>query len=91
MDENKEKNEQKNYTVEWSFSFEKLGEQIGDFFKSLGDKSEQEIKHGESSEPVGGATLGAGAHRLLGRRDHHQGAGSVRESDRSRPDLRRRH
>ena len=32
MDENKEKN----YKVEWSFSFEKLGEQIGDFFKSVG-------------------------------------------------------
>lgn len=56
MDEHKEKNEEKNYTVEWSFSFEKLGEQIGDFFKSLGDKSEQEIKHGEFSEPVGDAT-----------------------------------
>lgn len=53
MDENQEK--EKHYTVEWSFSFEKLGEQIGDFFKSLGDKSDEEIKHGQFSEPVGDA------------------------------------
>jgi hypothetical protein len=52
VDENKEKR----YTVEWSFSFEKLGEQIGDFFKSLGDKGEEEIKHGHFSEPLGAAT-----------------------------------
>lgn len=52
MDENKEKR----YAVEWSFSFEKLGEQIGDFFKSLGDKGDEEIKHGHFSEPVGEAT-----------------------------------
>jgi hypothetical protein len=52
VDENKEKN----YTVEWSFSFEKLGQQIDDFFKSLGDKGDQEIKHGHFSEPLGAAT-----------------------------------
>ena len=53
MDENKEKN----YKVEWSFSFEKLGDQIGDFFKSAGGaKGEEEIKHGQFSEPIGAAT-----------------------------------
>lgn len=52
MDENKEKN----YKVEWSFSFEKLGEQIGDFFKSVSNQSEEEIKHGFFSEPMDGAT-----------------------------------
>ncbi len=52
MDENK----QKNYKVEWSFSFEKLGDQIGDFFKSVGAEGSEEIKHGEFSEPLGGAS-----------------------------------
>lgn len=52
MDENNEKN----YKVEWSFSFEKLGDQIGDFFKSMGSKGEEEIKHGTFSEPLDGAT-----------------------------------
>ena len=52
VDENKDKQQ----TVEWSFSFEKLGDQIGDFFKSLGDKGDQEVKHGQFSEPVGAAT-----------------------------------
>ncbi len=52
MDEQKEKN----YKVEWSFSFEKLGDQIGDFFKSVGAEGSEEIKHGEFSEPLGGAS-----------------------------------
>jgi hypothetical protein len=52
MDEDK----QKNYKVEWSFSFEKLGDQIGDFFKSVGAEGSEEIKHGEFSEPLGGAS-----------------------------------
>ena len=52
MDENKEKN----YKVEWSFSFEKLGDQIGDFFKSVGSKSDEEIKHGFFSLPLNAAT-----------------------------------
>ena len=49
-------NEQKNYKVEWSFSFEKLGDQIGDFFKSVGGKSDEEIKHGFFSLPLNAAT-----------------------------------
>ena len=52
MDENKEKN----YKVEWSFSFEKLGDQIGDFFKSMGAEGSEEIKHEHFSEPLGAAT-----------------------------------
>lgn len=54
MDENK----QKNYKVEWSFSFEKLGDQISDFFKSVGDGSvnEEQIKTGHFSEPLDAAT-----------------------------------
>ena len=42
--------------MEWSFSFEKLGEQIGDFFKSVGDKDRVEVKSGHFSEPLGVAT-----------------------------------
>ena len=52
MDEEKEKR----YTVEWSFSFEKLGEQISDFFKSVGDKDHEDIKTEHFSEPLGEAT-----------------------------------
>ncbi len=52
MDENNEKN----YKVEWSFSFEKLGDQIGDFFKSVGSKGDEEIKHGFFSLPMNAAT-----------------------------------
>ena len=53
-----EPNEQKdkNYTVEWSFSFEKLGDQIADFFKSAGDKDRVEVKSEHLSEPLGTAT-----------------------------------
>lgn len=46
----------KRYTVEWSFSFEKLGEQVNDFVKQLGAKGDEEIKHGQFSEPLGDAT-----------------------------------
>ena len=70
MDENKEKN----YKVEWSFSFEKLGEQIGDFFKSLGDSR----RGGDQARAVQRAAwrgnLGARARRFLGRRSDHQAA-----------------
>lgn len=52
MDEQKEKN----YKVEWSFSFEKLGGQIDEFFRSMGSKGEEEIKHGHFSEPLDAAT-----------------------------------
>src|SRR4051794_19494166 len=52
MDENKEKN----YKVEWAFSFEKLGDQIGDFFKSVSTEGKEEIKHAQFSEPLGAAT-----------------------------------
>lgn len=41
---------QKNYKVEWSFDFDQLGEQIGDFFKSIGQtiegRGEEQIKVG---------------------------------------------
>lgn len=52
MDENNEKR----YVTEWSFSFEKLNDQVSDFVKSVGMKGEQEIKTGHFSEPVGSAT-----------------------------------
>lgn len=52
MDEQKEKR-----TVEWSFSFEKLGDQISDFVKSAtsGDGEDTEIKQGQFSSPLEGA------------------------------------
>jgi hypothetical protein len=58
MDEQKERteNKDKRYTVEWSFSFEKLGEQVNEFVKEIGAKGNEEIKHGQFSEPLGDAT-----------------------------------
>jgi hypothetical protein len=52
MDENKEKR----YVTEWSFSFDKLGEQISDFTRSIGMKGEEQIKTGRFDTPVAGAT-----------------------------------
>lgn len=47
---------QKNYKTEWSFSFEKLGGDIRDFFKDIGANTEEEIKSGHFEAPVAGAT-----------------------------------
>jgi hypothetical protein len=47
--------QQKQYKTEWSFSFEKLGDQIADFFKSLGSPDEVVVKTETFSEVVGGA------------------------------------
>ncbi|MCA9902795.1 MAG: hypothetical protein KC547_02970 [Anaerolineae bacterium] len=47
--------EEKKYKTEWSFSFEKLGSDIGDFVKSLGIGDEESIKQGEFSAPIDGA------------------------------------
>ena len=55
MDE-KQKNDDKQQQVEWSFSFEQLGEQIADFFRGLGAKGEEDVKLSNFSEPMGGAT-----------------------------------
>jgi hypothetical protein len=52
MSEDKEKR----YVTEWSFSFEKLNDQISDFVKSMGMKGEEQIKTGHYTEPVGSAT-----------------------------------
>ncbi len=48
--------EPKQYKTEWSFSFEKLGEQISDFFHSVSSGEQVEIKSGTFSEPLGAAT-----------------------------------
>lgn len=52
MDEQKEKR----YVTEWSFSFEKLNDQVSEFVKSIGMKGEEQIKTGQFSEPIGSAT-----------------------------------
>jgi hypothetical protein len=49
----------KKYVTEWSFSFDKLGDQIGDFFKSVGmspQDMQDAIKHGQYSAPLGNGT-----------------------------------
>lgn len=52
----KQKNDDKQYNVEWSFSFERLGEQISEFVKGLGVKGEEDVKISHFSEPIGTAT-----------------------------------
>ncbi len=47
---------QKNRQVEWSFSFDKLADDIGEFFKSRGMSGEEQIKHAEFSDPLGSTT-----------------------------------
>ncbi|MBE0689872.1 MAG: hypothetical protein IH587_07100, partial [Anaerolineae bacterium] len=47
--------EEKKYKTEWSFSFEKLGSDIGDFVKSLGIGDEESVKEGEFNAPIDGA------------------------------------
>ncbi|MBE2270581.1 MAG: hypothetical protein IAE80_20255 [Anaerolinea sp.] len=46
----------KQYKTEWTFSFEKLGEQIGEFFRSVSSGEQVEIKSATFTEPVGAAT-----------------------------------
>ena len=46
----------KQYKTEWSFSFEKLGDQIGDFFRSVGAPEDVEVKTDTFSDVVGTAT-----------------------------------
>jgi hypothetical protein len=48
--------EQKKYKTEWSFSFDQLGKDIGDFVKNLGGSGEDTIKQDEFSAPLEGAT-----------------------------------
>lgn len=52
MSENKEKR----YVTEWSFSFEKLSDQIADFVKSVGAKGEEQIKTEHFEVPLENAT-----------------------------------
>jgi len=47
---------QKQYKTEWSFSFDKLNEQIGDFVKSIGVPDEEVVKHETLSALIDGAT-----------------------------------
>jgi hypothetical protein len=61
----------KSYRTEWSFSFDKLGEQIGDFVRSVSAQTDEEIKHGVYSDPLGEAAsaivrldLAVGEHTL---------------------------
>lgn len=51
MSENKEKR----YVTEWSFSFDKLSEQISDFAKSVGVKGEEQVKTDHFEAPLGTA------------------------------------
>lgn len=48
--------DQKQYKTEWSFSFDKLGTDIGDFVKSLGFSGDESVKEAEYREPIGSAT-----------------------------------
>jgi hypothetical protein len=47
---------QKNRQVEWSFSFDKLADDIGEFFKSKGMSGEEQIKSAQFRDPIGTAT-----------------------------------
>ena len=48
--------EEKRYRTEWTFSFDKLNGEIGEFVKSWGVGDEEAIKQGEFVEPINGAT-----------------------------------
>lgn len=50
-----EKNKKK-YKTEWSFSFDKLGDDIKGFANSLGDSSESQLKHDTFENAIGNAT-----------------------------------
>ncbi|MBL8131388.1 MAG: hypothetical protein JNL42_05990 [Anaerolineae bacterium] len=45
----------KTYKTEWSFSFEKMGDQIGEFVQSLGIQGDQAVKEEIYTSPVDGA------------------------------------
>ncbi|MFN8530652.1 MAG: hypothetical protein U0670_18765 [Anaerolineae bacterium] len=47
---------QKNYKTEWSFSFEKLGDDMREFFKDIGTNAEEEIKSGAFEADIAGGT-----------------------------------
>lgn len=47
--------QEKKYVKEWSFSFDKLNDQVGDFFKSVGVSAQDAIKQGRYSAPLAGA------------------------------------
>lgn len=44
------------YKVEWAFSFEKLGAEIGDFVKTMGSQGDDAIKQEQFSAPLEDAT-----------------------------------
>lgn len=52
MDENKEKR----YVTEWSFSFDKLSDQISEFVKSIGVKGDEQIKTEHFEAPLENAS-----------------------------------
>ena len=55
MDENNEEKPKRSGTVEWSFSFEELGEKISEFVKSATDGEGAELKTGHFSTPLDAA------------------------------------
>ncbi|NDJ60496.1 MAG: hypothetical protein GYB67_05185 [Chloroflexi bacterium] len=56
QNQNQDDDKNKRYESEWSFSFEKLGQNISEFFNSLGQGSSESVKTGQFSELVAGAT-----------------------------------
>lgn len=54
MQEEKEK--RKNTVTEWSFSFEELGDKAAEFFRSIGIKSEEHVRHEQFFAPLDGAS-----------------------------------
>ncbi len=46
----------KRYKTEWSFSFEKLNDQISDFFQQFGARGEEYIQQQQFNAPLDGAT-----------------------------------
>lgn len=55
-DQEKQKNDDKQFTTEWSFSFADLGDKIGEFVKSLGVSGEETLVTEQFTEPLGAAT-----------------------------------
>src|SRR5215475_10941991 len=51
-----DKQKNKQYETEWSFSFEELGQQLSKMAESAGLTGDNEVKTGDFSEPIGGAT-----------------------------------
>lgn len=48
--------EEKKFKTEWSFSFDKLGQDVGEFVRGLSGSSEETIKQSEFNAPIDGAT-----------------------------------